>query len=109
MIGEFFIPPAFISTDVAHPAAILVCIDKRGVHHFQLMDVAQMSLRLEAAAANVKVIAGETVVGECLVESVTCVFTNGTPPNSMLVFREYSACTRVKQAMVMHQGVLWRR
>ena len=68
-----------------------------------------MSLWFEAVTANVKVIAGETVVGECLVDSVACVFTHNTLPNSIPIFREHYACACVKRTMVMHQGVLWRR
>ena len=50
------------------------------------MHMAGMSLWFETVRADVKVIAGEAVVGECLFESVTCVFTYGTPPNSILTF-----------------------
>ena len=73
------------------------------------MGVVRMSLGFEAVPANVKVIADDTVVGEYLVESVTCVFTNNTLPNSILIFGAQCICSCVKQAMVMHQGVLRRR
>ena len=49
------------------------------------MLMAGMSLWFETVTANVKVVAGEAVVG-WLVESVTCAFTNGTPPIAILIF-----------------------
>jgi len=70
------------------------------------MGVARMSLGFEAVTANVKVIADDTVVEGCLVESVTCAFTNNTLPNSVLIFGEQCICSCVKQAMAMYQGVL---
>ena len=50
------------------------------------MHMAGMSLWFETVTANVKVVAGKAAVGECLVESVTCAFTNGTPPTSIMIF-----------------------
>ena len=51
-------PSAFIPTDVALQQAILVPIDKRGIHQVQLMDVARMPLWFQTVTANVKVVAG---------------------------------------------------
>ena len=47
--------------------------------------------------------------GECLVESVAGVLTDGTRPNSILIFIEHYACACVKKSMGMHRCILWRR
>ena len=87
--------PAWIATDVTHPTATSLHIDKRCVHKVQYMDVNWMLLWLKTVSANVKALTGGAVVGECLPETVTCAFTNSASPNSTPILIKQPACFHI--------------
>lgn len=69
------------------------------------MDMNWMLPWLKTESANVKAVTGGAVVGECLPEIVTCVFTNSTSPNSIPILIKQPACFHILQRVSMRCSV----